>query len=438
MGSNQVVGGPVKWMVAFLSSCFLFAQGPPRLVNAGTTWRFGDVPQYLDSCYSEGRAWIFSEGRLRGFQPHQLESGGASVSVGLSDTRRFFNMAKWRNGKLFCRSGEAIYAWDRDLAKWDLWLSPGKRFMAYEIGPDGSVLLVGPMPKEEKASTAWFLSPLRLLGAKSAFLEMYAPHATEPKWTENLPTEVASASEAVPNILGFDRTWALGDHTLIYSSQTGFLFRFTWTGRKLKEIRAPWARLDLETLKPALEFQKKGIGRFKQILVDRKGFPDMDLYCCPSDPFQAVLVFRKHYRARAEMESWRARLEGTDQAVIEVGDMVWKEEDIEAQGWQAAILDLENGETSPLIPVSGKVIPGNWYLPNGQGLTLQQLIEKTTLKVKASGVNQGAEGNGPADPISGLKPTLQMTDPPEGWENIKIAPRKETPKPSEAPKQPST
>lgn len=362
-----------------------------------------------------------------------MGSGKESFPLPVTDKQRFFNMVKWRNGRLFCRSGDGIYAWDSELSRWELWLSPEKRFMSYEIGPDGSVLLIGPMAMTEKASINWLFGPLRLLKKKGIFLELYAPHAKDPKWTEEVPDEVAAAGATIPNIHGFDHSWSLGDHTLIYSSHAGFLFQFTWTGRKLRELTPPWPKLDDKTLQPVREFQRKGTGRFKEIHLVREGFLDMDLYLCPAGPFQTVLAFRKHFHSLVSMDNARAKMAGTEQALIQVGEIPRTDHDLSPEGWNLATLDLETGDISPLNSVSGDVVEGYWYAPDGRGMPLAKLIENISPKAKTSPAGEAQPK--PQVPLRPVVPAPPMgiAPPPEGWEEVKIVPRQEAPPPKKAP-----
>lgn len=410
---NSGLANTLFLLVALLSSP-LSSQASPKLTNTGSSWRFPEVPAHFDVSYQEGKAWVASQGKLMGFQPYDLDVRGASVELPISDHRRFFNMAKWRNGRLFCRSGERIYAWDQGLATWELWLESGRRFMSFEIGPDGSVLLVGPMDPKNRGSSAWFYSRLTQIEPSGTLLELYPPHSTEPQWSQALPEEFAATAKAIPNLRGIDLTWCVGGHVLMYSSDTGFLFQFTWATRRFRALNTPWPKLDKETLAPVLDFARKSSGKFKEIYVAREGFADMDVRPCPASPDELVWMFRTHRHTTKEFNKSLSACEGTGTTVALVGLGSPVDAEDAVQPWRLAVQDLETGDLASLEPLVAPVTENNWYWPDGRGMPVEKVLERVTRSLHIN-----AEEGANKKPIpTRIGARDRIADPPEGWEAL--------------------
>ncbi len=201
------------------------------------------------------------------------------------------NMAKYRNGKFYARSGKEIFEWDFTLKRWFSVLRVSSPFMQFEVSPDGSIIVIGTLNEKAQSSKSFSqaeLSPDLLSDGR--LIEIYEPKSEKPKKSIDYSDELIELSKMIGQARGFDRTFAYNEYNLLISTDLGIILLYNSTANTIKKLDTPWKAITPVTLK-SIKVDPT-LPKNVQTLVDADGLPGYTLYIYPVSPHRAYLFYR--------------------------------------------------------------------------------------------------------------------------------------------------
>jgi hypothetical protein len=337
--------------------------------------------------------------------PFVPNSPSTRITHPVPEAYRSRNMAKYRNGKFFARSGADIFEWDSNLKRWFTVLATKKPFTQFEVAPDGSILLIGTMNPENESAKSYSQAEISLETLKDGkLIEQYEPLGTNPKNTVDYPDDFLEIAKSVGQVRGFDRTMTYNEYILIISTDLGQVKVFNTLNGTLRNLDVPWASITPEKLKSLP--RSPMLPKTATTLLDGDGMPGYNLYIFPASPYRAHLLYRDNSLSSELADRMRT---AANKRGMNFG-LLSKTDDDPVLLWHVAELDLVDNKITNLRRIQEKEIADiPWIKIDGEISSWskeKERLEKSLLPKKLT------------EPIS--PNSKKTTNPPSQGINSKI------------------